>query len=162
MNFINANNIKGTMNSWNTNKNTPSTKNRKNTAALLTGLMQSQGNGHIKTDSFSKVIGGISMEGTEEQTFERKLKQAMENKDEELLKETCRQFEELFLQMLYKQMKATVPKSGLFSDSTQGEIFNSMLDESLMKEVSKAKGIGIADMMYKQLYKEMNNMYKSI
>jgi flagellar protein FlgJ len=141
------------------NVNTSSTKDRQNTAAILSGLMQSQGTGHLKADTLTKMINGIA---PEEQTFEGKLKQAMENRDEKSLKEACRQFEELFLQMMYKQMKATVPKSGLFSGGIQAEIFNSILDESLMKEVSKAKGIGIADMMYKQLYKEMNNVYKSV
>lgn len=96
----------------------------------------------------------------EEQGFEEKLKRAMENKDEKALKETCQQFEELFLQMMYRQMKATVPKSGLFSENISTEIFDSMLDESLMKEASKANGVGLADMMYKQLYKKMHNAYK--
>lgn len=96
----------------------------------------------------------------EEQGFEEKLKRAMENKDEKALKETCQQFEELFLQMMYRQMKATVPKSGLFSENISTEIFDSMLDESLMKEASKANGVGLADMMYKQLYKKMYNTYK--
>ena len=122
-------------------------------------LMQAYGTNHSQADTRNDMVNGVA---SEEQTFEEKLKRAMENKDEEALKETCRQFEELFLQMMYKQMKATVPKSGLFSESIPTEFFDSMLDESLVKEASKAKGIGLADMMYKQLYKEMSNIYKSV
>jgi len=92
--------------------------------------------------------------------FESKLKRAMEQKDEIALKEVCQNLEEIFLQMMYKQMKATVPKSDLVSESSGRQIFDSMLEESLMKEASKANGIGLADMMYKQLYREMNNAYK--
>lgn len=87
--------------------------------------------------------------------FEAKLQRAMENKDEKALKEACQQVEEIFLQMIYKQMKATVPKSEVFSESMGKEVFSSMLDECLMKEAAKANGIGLADMMYKQLYKKM-------
>ena len=92
--------------------------------------------------------------------FETKLKRAMEQKDEKALKEVCRNMEEIFLQMMYKQMKATVPKANLVSEGAGTEIFDSMLDETLMKEASTAEGIGLADMMYKQLYKNMNNIYK--
>ena len=115
----------------------------------------------IKSGS-NKANGFLNGPVQKEQLFEEKLRQAMENYDEGSLKEVCQQFEALFLQMLYKEMKATVPKSGLFSeaDGISGDIMNSMLDEALMNEASKSKGIGIADVMYKQLYKEMNGTYK--
>ena len=35
-----------------------------------------------------------------------------------------------------------------------------MLDEEISKDLSKGKGIGIADMMYKQLSVKLNNTYK--
>ncbi|HOJ09788.1 MAG TPA: rod-binding protein [Clostridiales bacterium] len=93
-------------------------------------------------------------------SFEAKLKRAMDQNDEKALKEVCQNFEEIFLQMMYKQMKATVPKSDLISEGAGREIFDSMLDEALMEEASKGNGIGLADMMYKQLYKSMSNVYK--
>ncbi|NLC69198.1 MAG: hypothetical protein GX754_10565, partial [Clostridiaceae bacterium] len=103
--------------------NAPGAKSAKSYAAMLEGLMQSQGmqsqgnqgTGNVKAGTFSEIINGITTQGAEEQVFEEKLKRAMENKDEKMLKEACRQFEELFLQVLYKQMKATVPRDGLFS-----------------------------------------------
>jgi len=100
-------------------------------------------------------INSLSNDLCEGNDFEAKLQRAMENKDEKALKEACQQVEELFLQMIYKQMKATIPKSEIFSESMGKEVLNSMLDESLMKEAAKANGIGLAGMMYRQLYKKM-------
>ena len=58
----------------------------------------------------------------------------------------------MFLSMMYKQMRATVPEGGLFGKKSNAmNIFEDMRDTELMNEVSKSGGIGIADMMYKQL-----------
>lgn len=92
--------------------------------------------------------------------FEAKLKRAMEQKDEKALKEVCQSMEEVFLNIMYKQMRATVPKSGLMPESASTEIIQSMFDEALVKEASQSRGMGIADMLYKQLYNQMNNVYK--
>jgi flagellar protein FlgJ len=100
-------------------------------------------------------INSLANDLCEVNDFGAKLQRAMENKDEKALKEACQQVEEIFLQMIYKQMKATIPESNFFSESMGKEVFSSMLDESLMKEAAKANGIGLADMMYKQLYKKM-------
>lgn len=57
----------------------------------------------------------------------------------------------MFLSMMYRQMRATVPDNTLFGKSNSQKIWQSMLDDSLMEEVSKAGGVGLADMIYKQL-----------
>lgn len=68
------------------------------------------------------------------------------------LREACEGFEAMFLSMMYKQMRATVPEGGLFGKKSNAmSIFEDMRDTELMNEVSKSGGIGIADMMYKQL-----------
>ncbi|NMB96479.1 MAG: hypothetical protein GYA02_07700 [Clostridiaceae bacterium] len=92
--------------------------------------------------------------------FQAKLKHAMEQKDEKALREVCQSMEEIFLNMMYKQMRATVHKSDLIPESISTDIIQSMYDEALIKETTKSRSIGIADMLYKQLYNEMNNVYK--
>ena len=68
------------------------------------------------------------------------------------LREACQGFEAMFLSMMYKQMRATVPESELFGKKSNAiEIFEDMRDTELMNSVAKSGGIGIADMMYKQL-----------
>lgn len=75
---------------------------------------------------------------------------AMEKRDKEL-KKACEGFEAIFLNMMYRQMRATVPENTLFGESHALKIFQDMRDDELMKNVAAGGGIGIADMMYKQL-----------
>ena len=68
------------------------------------------------------------------------------------LREACEGFEAMFLSMMYKQMRATVPEGGLFGKKSNAlKIFEDMRDTELMNAAAKSGGIGIADMMYKQL-----------
>ncbi len=96
---------------------------------------------------------------TSDDDFAKKLKKAFDNKDEEALKKVCNEFEGIFLQMMYKQMKATVPKSELISEAAGRDIFESMMDEKLMDEASKTNSFGLANQMYKQLSRQMNAKY---
>lgn len=66
------------------------------------------------------------------------------------LKELARQFESIFIQYMQKSMRSTVPKSGLFN-SFSLEMYESMFDQELAGQVSLKKGIGLADVLYKDL-----------
>ena len=68
------------------------------------------------------------------------------------LREACEGFEAMFLSMMYKQMRATVPESELFGKKSNAiKIFEDMRDTELMNQAAKSGGIGLADMMMKQL-----------
>lgn len=109
--------------------------------------------GNIGSKSVNNIIGNAvqSSDKTSDSSFEAKLRNAMENKDDKQLKEACQQFESIMLGMLYKQMKATVPKSDFMKDDSSTEIFQSMLDDELVDAASKRSSLGIADVLYKQL-----------
>ena len=100
-----------------------------------------------------------SSDTTDATEFESVLKKAYDEGDKQKLKEACDGFESIMLQSLFKQMKATVPTSSLVEKSTARSMFEDMFDEELMKEATK-QGVGISDMMYKQLSKQMENAYK--
>lgn len=91
-----------------------------------------------------------------EGNFEERLKNAMDQKDEKELKKVCREFESIMLNMMYKQMKATVPKTELIPGDAGRDIFESMLDDNLIEEASRGRGMGLADIMYKQLSKKID------
>jgi len=91
--------------------------------------------------------------------FQEHLKKAMDSKDEKELREACQEFESIFLSMMYKQMKASVPRSDLIPGGLGRDIFESMLDDALMQQASK-RGIGLADVLYKQLHRNMESLYK--
>ena len=67
------------------------------------------------------------------------------------LKDACRGFESMFMQMMWKEMRGTVPENALFGESHGEKIFKDMLDTEMVDRMSEAGGVGLADMMYKQL-----------
>ena len=90
-----------------------------------------------------------------EKSFGQLLEKAQLDKDDEKLKEACREMEAYFIQELYKVMrKSTQLGEGIISKGQHEEIFEDMLIEEQSKEATKAGGIGLADMLYKQLSKE--------
>ncbi|HOQ06847.1 MAG TPA: rod-binding protein [Clostridiales bacterium] len=86
--------------------------------------------------------------------FARRLEEAARNKDDRELKKACQEFEAIMLDMLYKQMKATIIKSSLVEEDPGREIFESMLEEELMDQASRRGSLGLADMLYKQLSRQ--------
>jgi len=85
--------------------------------------------------------------------FEKRLKAAAEKGDDAELKQVCKEFEGIFVSMMYKQMRATVPKSDYLQSDSATEIYNSMLDDELC-DAAAQRGIGLGDMMYKQMSKQ--------
>lgn len=81
--------------------------------------------------------------------FKKKLEAAAKSKDESEIKEVCKQFESIFVNMLFKEMRKTVQEGGLTEKSNARETFEGMLDEEMSKKITEAGGIGLADMMVK-------------
>ena len=67
------------------------------------------------------------------------------------LREACVGFEAMFLDIMFREMRNTVPENTLFGESQGEKIWHSMLDTELMQNVAKSGGVGIADMMYDNL-----------
>ncbi len=95
--------------------------------------------------SLSDISGlvSIDVQGVE------KLRTQVKNDPDKALKEVAQQFEVLFINMLLKSMREATPKDGAL-DSDQTRFYSSMLDSQYAQTMS-AKGIGLADMMVKQL-----------
>jgi peptidoglycan hydrolase FlgJ len=67
------------------------------------------------------------------------------------LKAACTDFEAVFVNMMLGEMRKTVPKNGLLPKSSGQDIMQSMLDTEMTKNMAHAGGIGLADMLYRQL-----------
>lgn len=72
-------------------------------------------------------------------------------KDPRNVEEAAREFESLFLNQLLKSMRKTVEKSELFHGGHAEDIYTEMLDTELSKELASSGGIGLADMLIRQL-----------
>jgi flagellar protein FlgJ len=72
--------------------------------------------------------------------------------DPAALKEAAKQFESLFTQMLLKSMREA---NSSFGDSMfggqQGELYQDMFDDQIAMQLSKGRGLGLADMLVQQL-----------
>jgi flagellar protein FlgJ len=78
-------------------------------------------------------------------------------KQDAKLKVACTEMEAVFLNLLMTQMRRTVPKTNLLGGGGNAdEIMKSMLDGEMTKNMAKAGGIGLADMLYRQLSPNAN------
>lgn len=76
------------------------------------------------------------------------------------LRAACTEMESVFLNMLLTQMRKTVPKTGLIGGGQQEEVMQSLLDAELTKNMARAGGAGLADMLYNQLAPRPNTTNK--
>jgi flagellar protein FlgJ len=67
----------------------------------------------------------------------------------EALRETAKQFESLFTSMMLKSMRAASPGDPYASD--QQDFYQDMFDQQLAAQLSKGKGLGLADVLVRQL-----------
>ena len=81
------------------------------------------------------------------------LKNDAKAQDPSALKEAAKQFESLFTQMLLKSMRdanRSFGEDSLFG-SSQGDMYQDMFDDQIAMQLSKGKGLGLADMLVQQL-----------
>lgn len=68
------------------------------------------------------------------------------------VKDAVENFEALFIQDLLKVMRQSKPKEGgLFNSGNSKDIYTSMIDAELSKNLAKGRGLGLGQMLLKQL-----------
>lgn len=70
------------------------------------------------------------------------------------LRDACEGFESIFIQKMWQQMRATLPKEGLLKGRDEA-YWQDMYDQELAKSMTSAGGIGLADMMFAQLSRNL-------
>lgn len=79
-----------------------------------------------------------------------KLRQAARENSPEALRETAKQFEGLFIQMLLKSMRDAMPVDGGF-DGQQVKFYQGLFDQQVSLDLAQGNGIGLAEVLYRQL-----------
>ena len=79
-----------------------------------------------------------------------KLKSAVRQQDPSALRQVAQQFESLFAKMMLKSMRKAIGKDPIFG-SDQSEMYQGMFDDQLSLELTRGHGLGLADMLMKQL-----------
>lgn len=78
------------------------------------------------------------------------LKKNVKANDPHAIREAAQQFESLFTEMMLKSMREAKLGQGL-GESDQTDFYQDMYDQQLSLEISRGKGLGLADMLVQQL-----------
>jgi flagellar protein FlgJ len=78
------------------------------------------------------------------------LKRAAAKNDPSAVRKVAQQFESMFTRMMLKSMRDTVGTDPIFG-SDQEKMYQGMYDDQLALQMSKGKGLGLADMLVRQL-----------
>ncbi|HEY9843935.1 MAG: rod-binding protein [Candidatus Sericytochromatia bacterium] len=70
------------------------------------------------------------------------------------LKKAIQQFESFFIAEMMKEMRKTVPDSGLFGHGQEENMMRDMLDEEWANQMANGRGIGLAKVLYRQLQQQ--------
>src|ERR1700730_18884438 len=81
-----------------------------------------------------------------------KLKRAAGNNDPAAIRTVAAQFESMFTRMMLKSMRDASGRDPMFG-SDQEQMYQGMADDQLSVQLSKGKGLGLADMLVRQLQK---------
>jgi flagellar protein FlgJ len=80
------------------------------------------------------------------------------NDPQKAAKEVAQQFESIFVSMMIKSMRDTLPKDGIFS-SNQMEAYQDMFDKQMAVDLSSKGGIGLAEIIERQI--TSSSVYKA-
>jgi flagellar protein FlgJ len=81
-----------------------------------------------------------------------KLKRAAGADDPKAIRAVAEQFESMFTRMMLKSMRDAIGPDPMFG-SDQEQMYQGMADDQLSVQLSKGKGLGLADMLVRQLQK---------
>lgn len=84
-----------------------------------------------------------------------RVRQMSQQNPAQALKESAKQFEALFINMMLQSMRQATPQGNLMGESHDRELYTSMLDQQLSQTMAQ-RGIGVADLLLGQL-KSGNN-----
>ena len=71
--------------------------------------------------------------------------------DPERIRYMAREFESLFLNILLKTMRETVPRSGWLDGGRGEDLFGAMLDQEMARASAHGRGLGIAELVLREL-----------
>jgi Rod binding domain-containing protein len=75
----------------------------------------------------------------------------MDERKKAKLQRAVQEFESVFVGYLLKTMRGTVPKSDVAGENFGGDILEGMFDTEMAKHISRSSGLGLGEMLYKQI-----------
>jgi len=113
----------------------------------------------IKVDGNSKLAFDISNPNASalktNKDFASALETAKKSKDGKKLYAACQDMEAVFLGILFQTMRKSIPQGGIIKQSFGEDVYQSMLYDEYAKQVSQTDSLGIAQMLFSQLSKQL-------
>lgn len=78
------------------------------------------------------------------------LQDAMLSPEQRKLKAACREFEAVMIAQMLSQVSAS-SKGGMLDGGSAMRTYRSMMDDALARDIAHGEGMGVADVLYKQL-----------
>ncbi len=75
-------------------------------------------------------------------------------RDPQKLKDAAQQFEAVFLQQIFKEMRKTVPDDGLIPRGNADDMYTQLQDMEAAKVMAERGGIGLAELMLQELLQQ--------
>ena len=100
-----------------------------------------------RTENQNTLFSQLTEKNLEGMRNQSKFGQIDSEKD---MEKVARDFESVFVNKLLESMRKAVPKSGLL-DSSALDMYQSMMDQEMAKNMSERKGMGLGEMVYKDL-----------
>jgi len=89
-------------------------------------------------------------------TFKQALDKATDDAE---LKKACFEFESYFLNVMLREMRKTVNVGATATTKSQTEqLFQEMLDQEVAASAARSGGVGLADMMYRQMRRNIKTL----
>lgn len=105
----------------------------------------------IKAGNFELLRAGVLTPSNV--TNEKRVPNVNGVKDLSKIEDAARQFEGLLVQEMMKTMWQSVPKGELLSGSSEEGMYRDMLNEAVAKEVSEGQGIGVREILVRDMKK---------
>ncbi len=67
------------------------------------------------------------------------------------LKKACAEFESLFLERMFKIMRQSIPNSEFLGSGLNPELYQSLFDQELSKNLALKGGIGLGKILYQKI-----------
>jgi flagellar protein FlgJ len=93
----------------------------------------------------------INRSGFDSAGLIRKAEQAGETGRDADIRKVAEDFEAIFIRLLLRELRDTVPQSDYFPRSVEQDIYFDMIDTNLADELSKRQALGIGEMIYKEM-----------
>ena len=117
---------------------------------IATNSSYASGNEQAKGANFERMLNDLQTKARAAQG-NHAVNAAAKSKQDAALQEACKGFEAMFLNMMYREMRSTVPENDIIKKSNAIKIFEDMRDTEMTKKIADGGGIGLGDLIYKQL-----------